>query len=215
VNRLLQLVARVSALLVLSAAALYARPAQATGYLDDWHPYQTYWAVGWSPAVPLMGMRADFIGNTGWLSGGFDVQVGVVGRLAVGVNGTWNWFDQTFSRVTVEGSDYTFTGPLYRRLSAFTALATVRYYFTQGAVQPYLGVGAGGTWFSTLQQVVNLQQGTSNSGFAFTGEAGLLFTVAPQFGLYLSGRYQYNLTTLPGVKDPQWASGQTGVAYYF
>ncbi len=205
-------------LVALAAAAIAlatASPARATGYLDDWHPYQTYWAVGWDCAVPVLGMRSDFISNPAWLGGTFDVQIGVTGRLAVGVNGTWNWFDQTFPNLTVQGSSFTFTGPVYRRVSNFTALATARYYLTSGAVQPWVGVGAGGTWVSTLQQVVNIPVGSSNSGFAFAGELGVLFTVAERLGLYLAGRYQYNLTTLPGVANPQWASGIIGVAYYY
>jgi outer membrane protein W len=133
----------------------------------------------------------------------------------VGANGTWNWFDQTFANLTVQGSDFTFTGPVYRRVSAFTALATARYYFTTGAVQPWVGGGVGGVWLSTLRQVVNIPLGSSNSGFTFAGEAGILFTVAERLGLYLAGRYQYNLTSLPGVANPRWASGLAGVGYYF
>jgi opacity protein-like surface antigen len=209
---LLRRMIRASALLALLCALVVARPARAAGYLDDWHPYQTYWGVGWSVPVPITAMRASYIDNPGWLGGTFDLRIGVVGRLALGVSANWNWFDQVFPFTTVQSGDFTFTGPLYRRLSAFTCLGTAHYYLTRGAVQPYLGVGAGGIWTSTLQQVVNLQQGGSNSGFAFAGEAGILFTVAERLGLYLSGRYQYNLTTLDGVRNPQWVAGQTGIA---
>jgi opacity protein-like surface antigen len=198
-----------------AAALLVATPGQAIGYLDDWHPYQTYWAVGWSPSVPVAGMRAGFISNPGWLGGQFDIRIGVAGRLALGVNGTWSWFEQSYPTLSVEQGDFTFTGPVYRRLSAFTCLGTAHYYFTQGYVQPFVGVGVGGIWTSALQQVVNLPQSSDNSGLAVAGELGLLFTVSERLGLYLSGRYQLNLTTLPGVEKPQWVSGQAGIAYYF
>ncbi|MGA8891786.1 MAG: hypothetical protein WB493_09470 [Anaeromyxobacteraceae bacterium] len=204
-----------AALLSLSGALLVAGPARADGYLDDWHPYQTFWGVHWSTAVPVTGMRSGFIDNTGWLGGGFEVQVGVWGRLALGVDCTWNWFDQVFPVLTVERGDFTFTGPAYRSLSAFTALGTARYYLTRGPVQPYLGAGLGGTWLTVRRQVVNQLDTTSSSGLAAAGEAGILFTVAPRLGLYLSGRYQFNLTTIPGVANPQWVAGQAGFAYYF
>jgi hypothetical protein len=206
---------RAATFVALAASLLAARPARAEAYLDDWHPYQTYWAVGWSAAVPMTSLRSNFISNTGWLGGGFDIRIGVVGRLAVGVNGTWNWFDQTISSLTVQQGQLTFTGPVYRSLGAFTALATVHYYFTQSAVQPFVGVGLGGVWFSTLQQTVNRPQNTSTSGLAVAPEVGFLFNVAQRLGLYLSGRYQFNMTTIPGVKNPQWACGQAGLAYYF
>ena len=206
---------RAAGLVVLSIVTLGASPARASGYLDDWHPYQTYWAVGWSVPVPVTGMRTNLIDHPGWLSGGFDIRVGVAGRLALGVNGTWNWFDQTFPTKTIERGDFTFTGPVYRRLSSFTLLATAHYYFTRGAVQPYAGLGIGGIWATSLQQIVNLPDASSTSGLSFTGEAGVLFSVAERLGLYLSGRYQLNLTTVQGVSNPQWVSGQAGLAYYF
>ena len=206
---------RAAAVLALALALLGARPAVAKGYLDDWHPYQTYWAVGWSAAVPVTSLRAGYISNTGWLGGGTDLRIGVAGRLAVGVSGTWNWFDQTFPSLTLEQPDFVFTGPVYRRLSAFTALATAHYYLTSGDVQPFVGVGVGGIWISTVQQVVNRPQDGNTSGLAVAPEIGILFTVADRLGLYLSGRYQLNFTTIEGVTNPQWASGQAGLAYYF
>jgi hypothetical protein len=202
-------------LFALAASLLAARPARAAAYLDDWHPYQTYWAVGWSAAVPMTSLRSSYISDTGWLGGGFDIRIGVVGRLAVGFSGTWNWFDQTFSSLAIHQPDLDFTGPVYRSLGAFTGLATFHYYFTQTTVQPYVGVGVGGVWLTPLQQTVNRPQTSSTSGLAVAPEVGFLFNVAQRLGLYVSGRYQLNLTTIPGVTNPSWACGQAGLAYYF
>lgn len=201
--------------LALLFALSVARPTHAAGYLDDWHPHQTYWAVNWNVAVPVDSLRANWQSNAGWLGGGFDVRVGLVGRLALGANGTWNFFDQTFSSLTVERGDFTFTGPVYRRLSTFTALGTVHYYLTQTAVQPYVGVGVGGAWFTVRQQIVDRDLTTYTSSLAIAPEVGLLFSVAPRLGLALSARYQYNLTTFGTVRNPSWVSAQAGVAYYF
>jgi hypothetical protein len=213
---MIRIPARLAAVLAVALALLGPRPAAAKGYLDDWHPYQTYWAVGWSAAVPVTALRAGFISDTGWLGGGADIRIGVAGRLAVGVSGTWTWLDQTFPSLTLEQPpSLTFTGPVYRRLSATTALATAHYYLGSGNVQPFVGVGVGGVWFSTLVQVVNRPQSSYTSGLAVAGELGLLFTVAQQLGIYLSGRYQLNLATIDGLANPQWVSGQAGVAYYF
>ena len=203
---------RVLAVLV---ALCQAPAARATGYLDDWHPHQTYWAVGWNVAVPVESLRSDWQTNPGWLGGGFDIRVGLTGRLALGVNGTWNFFDQTFSFLTVERADFTFTGPVYRRLSSFTALGTAHYYLTQTAVQPYVGVGVGGVWFTVRQQVVDRDLISYTSGLAVAPELGVLFNVAPSLGLFLGGRYQFNLTTFGSVRNPTWISAQAGVAYYF
>jgi len=206
---------RVAVLVSLAVGLFWVRPASAAVYLDDWHPYQTYWAVEWSAAVPVTGLRANFVSDTGWLNGGFAVRVGTVQRLAVGVAGYWNSFDQTYPLLTIENGNFTFTGPVYRRLSAFTALATFHYYLTQTTLQPFIGIGAGGVWTSSLQQFANRPDTTYANGFVVMGEAGLLLTVVQQLGLYVSGRYQLNLATFGGSTNPQWASGQLGVAYYF
>jgi outer membrane protein W len=115
----------------------------------------------------------------------------------------------------VEQPSYTFTGPVYRRLSSFTALATAHYYLTQSAVQPFIGVGIGGGWFTARQQIVDRDVTTYTSGLAVAPEVGFLFSVAPRLGLVLSARYQYNLTTFGAVRNPSWVSAQAGVAYCF
>jgi hypothetical protein len=204
-------IARVAVLFTLCVA----HRAHATGYLDDWHPHQTYWAVGWNVAVPVESLRSNWQTNPGWLGGGFDIRVGLIGRLALGASGTWNFFDQTYSSLTVEQPSYTFTGPVYRRLSSFTALATAHYYLTQSAVQPFIGVGIGGGWFTARQQIVDRDVTTYTSGLAVAPEVGFLFSVAPRLGLVLSARYQYNLTTFGAVRNPSWVSAQAGVAYCF
>ncbi len=210
-----RLLARLVAAGTLALSLAWSHPASASGYLDEWHPYQTYWAVGWSAAVPLAAYRSGFISNTGWLGGGFDARVGVAGPIAVGMSGTWNYFEQTFSSLQLEQGNVTFTGPVFRRTSTFTALATVHWYLTRSNVQPFVGAGMGGMWANTNQQIVNLPEGSVTSGLAIAGEAGVLFTVAERLGLYLSGRYQVSLTTIQGIANPQWVSGQAGVAYYY
>ncbi len=206
---------RLTALLAALAVLLPARPARADAYLDDWHPYQTFWAVEWAPAVPVGTLRSGFVSTTGWLGGGFQVQVGVVGRLAVGVTGDWNFFDLTFPNLTIETPDYAFTGAVYRRLGSFAALATARYYLTQTAVQPYVGLGVGGLWISTQQRYVDRSANFYTSGLALAPEAGFLFNVAPRVGLFLGARYQVALTTFNGVTNPMWVSALAGFAYYY
>jgi hypothetical protein len=206
---------RMGALVAIAAAMALARPARANGYLDDWHPYQTYWAVNYDAAFPLGSLQDSWQTNPGWLGGGFDIRVGVLQRLAVGFDGTWNFFDQTFQSLTIQQPGYTFTGPVYRRLSSFTALGTVHWYVTQTTVQPFVGVGVGGAWLSANQSIVNQTTGYSTSGVAVVPEVGFLFSLGPRFGMLLSGRYQIVFTTFGQVRNPSWASAQAGFAYYY
>lgn len=206
---------RAAAALALLAVVAVARPARAAGYLDDWHPHQTYWGVNYEAAFPVGSLQTSFINNQGWLGGGFDVRVGVWGRISAGVNCTWNSFDQTFSGMTVERPGQTFTGSVYRKLAIFSARGTVHYYLTQSVFQPYVGLGVGGAWIQATQQVVNVEDSYPTSGVLLAPEAGVLWTVVPSLALTATARYQLALTTFAGVSNPQWLSGQVGIAYFY
>jgi opacity protein-like surface antigen len=201
--------------LAAAALLLWAAPATADAYLDDWHPYQTYWSVGWEAAFPVGSLQNNWIANPAWLGGAFDIRVGVVGRLSVGVGGSWNWFAQTFPQVTVVEPQVTVTAPVYRRLSTFTLRGTAHYYLTQTAVQPYVGIGVGVVWAETLRQAVNRKDGESTTALALAPEAGFLFNVVPRVALYVAGRYQFTLADFANVKHAQWITAQAGLAWYF
>jgi len=201
--------------LAATAFLLWASSARADAYLDDWHPYQTFWSVGWEAAFPTGTLQKNWINTQGWLGGAFDFRVGVVGRLSVGITGTWNWFDQTYPQVTVTEPQVTVTGPVYRRMSANSALATTHYYLTQTALQPYVGVGVGVVWANTVRQSANLNSGTTTSALAVSPQVGVLFNVAPQVAFYLLGRYQFTLADFATVEHAQWFAAQAGIAWYF
>jgi opacity protein-like surface antigen len=201
--------------LAAAALVLCAGSARADAYLDDWHPYQTYWSVGWESAFPMGTLQKDWVSNPGWLGGAFDVRVGVIGRLSVGVAGSWNWFSQTYPQITIEEPQVTVTGPVYRRLSAFTLRGTAHYYLTQTAVQPYVGVGVGVVWTSTLGQSANLKNSTSATALAVSPEVGVLFNMVPRVALYVVGRYQFTLADFATVERAQWIAAQAGLAWYF
>jgi hypothetical protein len=201
----------------LAAAALLlpVTIARADAYLDDWHPYQTYWSVGWESGFPVGSLQRNWIDAPGWLGGAFDFRVGVVGRLSVGVTGTWNWFNQTYPQVTVTEPQVTVTGPVYRRLSANSLLATTHYYLTQSAIQPYVGVGVGVVWANTLRQSSNLKDGATTTALAVSPQVGVLFNLVPRVAFYVLGRYQFTLADFAPVQNAQWFAAQAGIAWYF
>ncbi len=207
---------RLLARTLLSLALLScASPARADAYLDDWHPSQTFWSVGWESAFPVGSLQQNWINRQGWMGGGFDVRVGVVGRLSVGVAGSWNWFNQTYSSLTVQDGPVTVTGPVYRRLSAFTLRATTHYYLTQTAVQPYVGVGIGAVFASTMQQSATLVRNGYTTALAVDPEFGILFNLVPRVAFYVLGRYEFTLASFSSVTHAQWIAAQAGIAWYF
>jgi hypothetical protein len=200
----------------LLAAAVALLPATAGAqYLDDWHPYQTFWAVGWEAAVPMGSFRDSFVSAPSYTGGQFEFRIGVLGPLSVGAAASWNWFEQSYSNVTLQQPDYTFTGAVYRRLSTTSARLTVHYYLTQKTIQPYVGAGVGAVWTDTKVQAVDRRQQTYGVALGVDPEVGVLFNVVRSFSFYLLARYQFTLATFGEVTNAQWVAAQTGVAYYF
>jgi hypothetical protein len=206
---------RAAAALALLATVLLARPARADAYLDDWHPYQTYWGVNYEMGFPVGSLASNWINTMAWLGGGLDVRVGVWRRLSVGVNLTWNNLDQTFSSLLLERPGLTFTGPVYRQLGIFSARATAHYYLTSSTLQPYAGIGLGWAWGTALQQTVNQSRTEYPDGFLVAPEVGLLVNVVPRLALTVAARFQFTLMGWGGVKNATWPSAQVGVAYYY
>jgi len=199
----------------LLGAALAPSPARAGAYLDEWHPHQTFWSVGYEAGFPVGSLKKNWVSNPGWIGGGFDLRFGVVGRLSVGAAGTWNWFSQTYQNYSVQGPNSLITGTIYRRLGAFTLRANVHYYLTATAIQPYVGLGIGGVWTSSRLQVVNVPQFTDVAAWTAGPEFGVLFNVAPRFALYLLGRYEFTLASWSSVEHAQWIGAQAGFAFYY
>lgn len=202
-------------LVAATALIAIASPAQGGGYLDAWHPHQTFWSVGWEVGIPVTGLRSGWVSNPSLMGGQFDVRVGVVGRLSAGIAGTWNWFDQNLSQVFIQTPDYAFTGPAYRRLSVFNLRGTTHYYLTSSTIQPYVGVGVGIVWTSTLRQTADRSQSVYSSYLAVDPEIGVLFNFTSQFAFYALGRYQWTAANVFDVSNAQWVGVQFGVASYF
>jgi opacity protein-like surface antigen len=202
-------------LLALAALGVPAAPARADGFLDAWHPNQTYWAIGWEVAIPTNSLRADWVNMTSFAGGQLEVRVGVMERLSVGIATSFNWFEQNFSQVTTVYPEYTVTGPVYRRLGAFTARGTVHYYLTSTRLQPFVGVGVGGIWTQTRIQTADRVQNAYSSYLAVDPEAGFLLSTSQSFAFYLLGRYQWTTASFYQVKDAQWVGVQIGMAWIF
>ncbi len=203
--------------LLLALAALVVAPsaARADGFLDAWHPNQSFWAIGWEVSFPTTSFRSDWVNRPSFAGGQFEVRVGLMERLSVGVAMNYNWFDQNFSQVTVTYPEYTITGPVYRRLGAFSARGTVHYYLTSTRLQPFVGVGVGGIWTATRIQTSDQQRYAYSSYFAVDPEAGLMLSTSDSFAFQLLGRYQWTAASFYEVKNAQWVSVQIGFGWIF
>ncbi len=206
-----------NALLLLALAALLVQPSQARadGFLDAWHPNQSFWAIGYEVGIPVNGLRNNWVNRVSPAGGQFAIQVGIVERLSVGVAMNYNWFDQNFSQATTLYPEFTVTGPVYRRLGAFTARGTVHYYLTSTRLQPFVGVGVGGIWTATRIQTADRVQNSYSSYLVVDPEVGLMLSTSDSFAFYLLGRYQWTTASFFEVKNAQWVGVQLGFGWIF
>ena len=203
--------------LLLALAATCATPemARADGFLDAWHPNQSFWAIGWEVGIPTTSFRSDWVNRVSPAGGQFEVRVGVMERLSVGVAMNYNWFDQNYSQVTVVYPEHTVTGPVYRRLRAFVARGTVHYDLPSTRLQPFVGVGVGGIWTQTRIQTADQARNAYSSYLAVDPEAGFLLSTSDSFAFYLLGRYQWTAASFYQVKNAQWVGVQIGMGWIF
>jgi len=183
-----------------------AGEARADGFLDAWHPHQSFWSVGWEVGIPVNGLRTDWVNRASPAGGQLEVRVGLMEHLSVGIAGNFNWFDQNFSTVT---------GSVYRRLSAFALRGTAHYYLTSSALQPFVGMGVGCVWTATRRQAAAIQQNTYSSYLAVDPEVGFLLSTSDSFAFYVLGRYQWTAASFYDVKDAQWVGVQIGMGWFF
>jgi len=183
-----------------------AGKARADGFLDAWHPHQSFWSVGWEVGIPVTGLRSNWVNAPSFAGGQFEVRVGLMERLSMGIAGNYNWFDQNFSTVT---------GSVYRRFSAFALRGTAHYYLTSTQLQPFIGVGVGGIWTATRRQAAAIQQNAYSSYLAVDPEVGLLLSTSDSFAFYVLGRYQWTAASFYEVKDAQWVGVQIGMGWFF
>ena len=104
----------------------------------------------------------------------------------------------------------------------FSIRATGHFYPVEGKqlgpVRPYLGVGIGGVWLSSSQQVADLYLAHNSFNFILTPEVGAFVTLvsAPtKLALNASFRYTYTTADPRGANNAQFVSEQIGLAWYF
>lgn len=203
-------IGRLASLAVLLGAAPAAR---AEGFADASYQSGRLIAVAWEGGRPLGNLR-DFTGATTAWGTHFDLRLAVAHRLSLGLATSWSWYSRSLSAGTIELPAATLTGPVYRRAQFLTLRATAHWYLGGRAVQPFVGLGAGGTWGDTLQEAPGLAVRSRRYGVGVDPEAGLLVTFRPGVALFLQARYQLANNRFAPFQNPTWLALDAGLAVY-
>ncbi len=209
-----------TAIAVAVAAALLSGTAvaQDEAWLStsSYRPVKTLFVANWEFSFPVGSFR-DYIDETSFRGISFEDRSFVKPNVSVGVQFNWNRFSQTFDNVTVPITNGSASGPVYRHTDMFGIRGIAHYYFGHApTLRPYLGVGIGGMWAYSYQQIADLANEQDNFNFVVDPEIGILYwfaTGGTNAGLNIAFRYTYTTATTGRQHDAQFLSGVVGLAF--
>jgi hypothetical protein len=206
-------IALVSALLLGGAARAQSDSAPVTW--DTYRPNQTLWLLNWEITGPI-GDFGKYIDDTSLRGFSFEGRSFIRNNVSVGLSFSWNRFYQTFDNASMPISNGIISGPVYHYADMFGIRALGHYYFMQGPLQPYAGLGIGGVWDYAYQQVADLTNTQSHFDFILSPEVGLLYVAAKggtSVGLNVAFRYTYTTAKVGQYNDAQSLAGIVGLTW--
>src|SRR5512139_1031055 len=197
------------------AAALLSGTAGAQGAWTSYRPGQTLFIANWEISGPI-GSFNDYVDDTSFRGGSFESRTFLSKNASIGASFSWNRFSQTYDNLQVDIPNGMASGPVFRNASLFGIRGIAHYYLGQDVLRPYLGVGVGGVWNYSYQQISDLSTSQDNFNFIVDPEIGLLYWFArggSSVALNVAFRYTYTTATTGRESDAQWLSGVIGVAF--
>jgi hypothetical protein len=151
--------------LLATALVCVASQARAQGF---------YWSLAYEPSVPIGGIR-NATPNVSPAGASLGVRYLFTKQWSLGLGSTWNNFAENFPRATYPIDNGALTGAIFRQVWVGTLLAQAHVYFNpDGAIGPYVGIGAGLAWLSNQALVSDLPVDLLTHGFVVSPEVGLL-----------------------------------------
>jgi hypothetical protein len=202
----------VSALLLGGVARAQSDAMFSTG---SYHPNQTLWVLNWEIAGGI-GDFGSYINDTSLRGFSFEGRSFLRENISLGLSFSWNRFYQTFDDASMSIPNGTISGPVYRYADMFGIRALGHYYFMQGPLRPYFGVGIGGVWDYAYQQVADLTNSQSHFDFIMSPEVGLFYQFAgggTSAGLNVAFRYTFTTAKFANVENAQTLSGILGLTF--
>lgn len=150
-----------------------------------------------------MGKTADFISKPSFRGATFDYRHEVTPNVLVGFSVGWYTFykEAGYDSYTSKNEDVTATGQQYRYMNSVPLLVVADYYFNQGDLRPFVGLGLGTTY-----NRVDLEMGMYTLRwdpwqFSITPEAGLGYKISDT--TYALASLRYNVSFAGGDLDTQ------------
>jgi hypothetical protein len=149
---------------------------------------QDYTSLQYTVGIPF-GSLKDHTSQVSGRGVTYEFQKEVAPSVTAGINLAYSVFYERKAYDSYTSGNATLTGVQYRYNNLFPVVVNAHYYIGEGAVMPYLGLGAG-----TLYDLRNTNMGIfsieeKNWHFLIAPEAGFIFTLSSFMNLKLNAKY--------------------------
>lgn len=172
------------------------------------------WNFNWNTGFPL-GSTKDFVSNPSGRGFSIEGRGFVTDQITIGGLAGWNVFYDEIGWTTEVSGTTTVHGFKKRYLNVLPLMVTGHYYFSTGAVQPYIGAGLGTIYMETKDYMGIYYDRGEDWHFGFAPEAGVVFP----FGSSNTGvniNFKYNMATKTKDNPGQsWFGINVGLSYIF
>jgi hypothetical protein len=153
---------------------------------------ENYLGVAWEISIPT---DQHYLTKTSYSGGRVEYRRFINPKFSVGLNWTWNSYDQYFpSQTYTSKAGSAVTTDMIRDIYTSPIVATGYYYPIQSKmVKPYIGIGLG-TMYAEQDAYFNVYEvNYYNWGFVFKPEAGVMINLTHDFGVL--GAFNYTIAT--------------------
>ena len=139
-----------------------------------------------------VGDFGDFINEASFRGFFMDGRSMINEKVSIGGGMGWNIYDQSYDRATYEFDSGALTGKRWNYMFQMPLFVNAHYYFSHsGAVQPRIGLNTGGYYTEYEVQMGTFAVTDKEWRFGFTPEVELFFPFGGDWGMSISGKYNY------------------------
>jgi opacity protein-like surface antigen len=147
--------------------------------------------VNYSVGIPT-GDFKNVISNESYRGWGIDSLHGVNNKLQLGVGvGFQDFYQKNDRQVYHTGDGQDISAVLTNSIQTIPIVAKARYALTEGSIQPYIGLGAGGNLIMFREMLGEFGETESFFKLALKPEIGLQIPITKGAGLHISAAYNY------------------------
>ena len=173
------------------------------------------WHFDWNMGFPMGSESTDFISQPSFRGFSIEGQGFVTNTITVGGYGAWNVFYEDFGWQTEIHDNVSIYGYKRRSLNIVPLMVTGHYFFLQGSIQPYAGIGVGTYYIESRD----------NLGIYYIQGKAWHFGLAPEVGIVMpvgmgntgiNVGFKYNMAAK--TKDEagySWLGINIGLSYLF